>query len=462
MATGMQSDLPFCMRRSLLTSDSFLLGDFMHTRLIAFSMLALGAGLIGCADVTPDGDDALDEANLHVVTSYDEDSDIAGFHYDITAVDCDNGDALDGTEEAVKDLKELTLPGGFERFENNPYDSGSNHAFADYLTLVDAGCYDVTVTPVDAYDQPIDSCLSATQNGVLVEDGEMTEILLISQCEGAQKGLLDVVASVNFPPHLTDFNILDNKFAACGEDDDEVTVKVCAFAEDPDGDPLEFVWTPEPDESSITEKIEDGRVGECVEYTLSESVTDYNVTVYDLFRTGVGDDDFIRAEDFYLDSPNYPDEGDDDAISSRASQNYDIHVSCDPEEDLPKCPKKKSYWKANKGDWPVGNGTGNDRFICGKSWNHIITKVIHSGMSGTDKAFYTLAQQVIAADLNKAHGAEMGLFIGVKLFFSKSLLGFCHSWMPPLTRGKAYAKADKLEDYNKGYYSDDCSDPYDD
>ena len=432
----------------------------MWTRLCTTFLLAAGMGLVACADDTPDGDGAIDDANLHVVTNYDDVDEVAGFKYEIQAVDCDSGDLLDGGEQALKDLKDLTLPGGFERFEDNPFDSASTHAFADYLTLVDAGCYDVTATPIDAHDQPVETCLSATQKGVLVEDGEMTEIHLISQCEGPERGLLDVVASLNFPPALIDFKILDNKFAACDENEAEVTVKVCAFAEDPDGDPMEFVWSPEPDESSITEKIDDGFVGECVEYTLSDSVSDYNVTVFDLFRTGSGDDDFIRAEDFFLDSPNYPNEGDDDVISSRASQNYDIHVSCDPKDVLPTCPKKKTYWKDKKGSWPVGNGYGNDRYICGKTWNHIITKHIHSGMSGTQKAFYTLAQQVIAADLNKANGAEMSLITGVHLFLAKGLLNHCHSWMPPLTRGIAYSKADKLKDYNKGEYAGECYDPY--
>ena len=194
--------------------------------------------MIGCVD---DPETGTPDRTMGLALSADVlgSTDIAAVRFDVTEVACTpgNGDSVTGeTWTATTDFEDMFLPGGIPTFEDKPYDADSSHMFADRYFLLPAGCYDVLVTPLDQAGADSSDCASAHQDGVEVVDGETTEILLISQCQGPARGGLDVIATINHPPEIDDLTFNPSKFVATCEG----TV-VCVTASDPDGDPLEWV-----------------------------------------------------------------------------------------------------------------------------------------------------------------------------------------------------------------------------
>ena len=270
------------------------------------------------------GTEAATTAGMALTMDILADTDVAGMRYEIDRVACPGGDGdfEPWSADAEVDLEDLLLPGGLDAFEDQPLDGESAHLFADYFTMTPAGCYDVTVTPLDEDGEPSDDCATASAEGVEVEDGETTEILLVSQCDGPERGALDTVAVVNHPPTLDAVTYNPSKFTTCGD-----TVEICATATDPDGDPIEFDWDfPE----GLT--VEAGPIGSDGETTtqcasvIAESGDSYNIdlTVYDLF---VEDGELVRAED-WLQARGEDEESHDDLT-------FPLHVQCDE----PICPE---------------------------------------------------------------------------------------------------------------------------
>ena len=143
--------------------------------------------------------------------------------------------------EAVEhvELSGAFVPGGSEALVNAPFAAGSAHPAADQFFLVDAGCYDVTVVPVDEVGSPTTGCQAATVGGVEVLDGETSEITVVIQCNGGapQVGALDVIAAINRPPFLQHVEYRPSKMnPACAP------VMICARASDADDDPLDISW----------------------------------------------------------------------------------------------------------------------------------------------------------------------------------------------------------------------------
>lgn len=195
-------------------------------------IMAAGVGIgVGCVDADDDGPEEEAEATgVALTVDVQGDTDVAGFHF--TIAECETGEVVD---EATKDLEDLVLPGMIPQFDNAPFDERSRHLFSDYFTTLDPGCYDVTAQPVDAAGADSEDCDSETKTGVEVVAGKTTEVLLVSQCEGAKTGGLDVVVALNHPPKLKDIDFEKFNFA-CKK------VQACATAVDPDGDPLRFEW----------------------------------------------------------------------------------------------------------------------------------------------------------------------------------------------------------------------------
>jgi hypothetical protein len=78
-------------------------------------------------------------------------------------------------------------------------------------------------------------CAPAGKRQVMVGAGLTTEIVLINQCRGADRGAADVVSAINHEPVLDTARFTDSKFS-CGS-----PAEFCASAHDIDGDPLELV-----------------------------------------------------------------------------------------------------------------------------------------------------------------------------------------------------------------------------
>ena len=291
---------------------------------VAAGLLA-GAALTGCVIAEapePVNDQRTSEGSGMALTmDILSDTDVAGMRYGITRTSCD-GESYEPWETEVDvDLQDLLLPGGLDEFEDQPLDGDSAHLFADYFVVVPAGCYDVQVTPIQEDGTSSEDCATANMSGVEVEDGETTEILLVSQCDGPENGALDTVAVLNHPPVIDSLTYNPSKFTRCAE-----TVEICATASDADGDPLEFVWSSNGPEFTVGEAITDGdSVTQCATVTPDEGGTyALDLTVYDLF---VEDGELVRAED-WLQARGEDEESHDDLT-------FPLHVQCDE----PICPE---------------------------------------------------------------------------------------------------------------------------
>ncbi len=206
----------------------------------------------------------------------------------------------------IKDLEDLMSPGMIPEFVNRPLDENSAHLFSDYFVVLDAGCYHIAATPVDENGTSCTECSQAFARNVQVYDGLTTEILLISQCNGPERGALDVVGALNHPPVVEGLTYAPSKFVyECEE-----TI-ICATASDPDNDPIEFVWKKTGGkklhggiDNAIIDRYfvksrteENGHVTECLHIApLWNGDYQFEVSVYDQFHLDNGD--LVRAEDF--------------------------------------------------------------------------------------------------------------------------------------------------------------------
>ncbi|MFU8803878.1 MAG: hypothetical protein ACNA8W_08735 [Bradymonadaceae bacterium] len=292
--------------------------------------LAIGlAGLIGlggCGLSTTDSEPGTSEeetssTGLALSVDYLGGSDVAGFHYLVKT--CGGKVVM---VDKRKDLEDLILPGMIPAFENEPFDAHSKHLFSDHFMVLPAGCYDVKVQPMTKNHEKSGDCSAAKAFGVEVLDGLTTEILLVSQCKGAERGGLDVIAALNHPPVLKTVKHDPSKFVfECEE-----TV-VCATAYDPDNDLLEFDWKRMDDDyihafEVLEPRITQGKyVTECIRFVaLWPGSYDIKVTVYDLFYDKDADD-YVRAED-YLEKDSHA------SLIFPIHTNWDIEQECyDPE-----------------------------------------------------------------------------------------------------------------------------------
>ena len=283
---------------------------------------SIATGCSGVADdsataESPEAAETATTSGMALTMDILAETDVAGMRYDITRTPCPDGDEdYEAWETSVSvDLEDLLLPGGLDAFEDQPLDENSEHLFADYFTVVPAGCYDVSVTPLDEDGEPSDDCASASAEGVEVEDGETTEILLVSQCDGPERGALDTVAVINHPPTLEALTYNPSKFTTCGD-----TVEICATATDPDGDPVEFDWDFPAGVTATPGAISsDGETTiQCASVSAETGATyDLSLTVYDLF---VEDGEVIRAEDWLQAR------GED--VESHDDLSFPLHVQC--------------------------------------------------------------------------------------------------------------------------------------
>ncbi len=284
----------------------------MKTRLLAALLCLFGIGaLSACANTdstSPSSSDAdnggpVDSSGLTVSTNtLATADDIDEIRFEVTS--CPGEGSVSETE--TRALEEMTLPGGIDKFESagphGPgFDEDSEHLFADAFFTLDQGCYDVTTQPLDANDDPV--CQPATRENVDVEDGATTEILLINQCEGAQRGGLDVISAINHPPTIKDLEI-DKFLGQCPADDD--LEQVCVTAKDPDGDPLEFVWEATADEqyqgdiqqAGPPESLGNNKYRSCATVRTNQAgAYGFEVTVYDLDGDGNRMEDALADQD---------------------------------------------------------------------------------------------------------------------------------------------------------------------
>ncbi len=453
-------------------------------------LLALGLATTvvatGCTDTSSDtvqtDSGAYGSRGLALTTDFLGGTDVAGMRYKIEK--CGGGEVL----SADHDLEDLQLPGGIWAFENKPFDEDSQHIFADHFVMLPAGCYDVKVTPLTKYGKPSKDCASAYAQDVTVVDQLTTEILLVSQCQGPERGALDVVGALNHPPVIMSLKYGDSKFMTCDENGKTETV-FCAKASDPDSDPLEFEWSQvggppvKYGPSVISHETGDGWEKECVKVKLpyGSGAYEFMLKVYDMFHSeytngvepnGAGQNGvspLIRAETWFA-LNGYGE------VDSHAKLRFPLYVSCEGHEycydrygkksechedrcydenryeiDCPvdevSCPHSQGYWKnhnkyaknpSQKIPWPISEDTK----MCGITWLNILNTP-----AGGD-GFYILAYQYIAAKLNLANGGPTSPALLAKMEEAAELLNKCKSMKTGPNKSKATALADYLEKYN--------------
>lgn len=163
------------------------------------------------------------------------DTDVAGVRYTITPVDCDTGEIInpDDVQVVVRALENMLLPGGHPGFQSGPFDAASGHLFSDAFQALPEGCYDIGAQPLDADGEISEDCAPATERNVAVKDGEVTEVMLLSQCANDETlGAVDAILALNHAPNLVDAYYEPSKFTC------QDTTTLCVVAEDPDNDPL--------------------------------------------------------------------------------------------------------------------------------------------------------------------------------------------------------------------------------
>jgi hypothetical protein len=170
---------------------------------------------------------------LNINTPLPSGNDVKNMSFVIQRVSCDDGSPHGDAITRVKPLEDQAVPGGAANLQNSPLDKGSAHVFADLFEVVEPGCYDVTTTPLSD-GEPSKDCATAFKKKVVVNPGQTTEIFLINQCKGMDKGAIDVISALNHAPVLDDARFNESKFT-CGS-----PVELCAHAHDVDGDPLEL------------------------------------------------------------------------------------------------------------------------------------------------------------------------------------------------------------------------------
>jgi hypothetical protein len=265
--------------------------------------ICAAAGLMSCGGAKQSEDDISSQQGMQLKMEITADTGVTGMHFEIVSVSCVDGTPLPGGTPTVVDkpLDALRIPGGVAQLEDNPLTTESSHAFADEFVTVAAGCYDVTTTPVTTSDV---TCHPAHQAGVTVSEGQTTEVFLLNQCDGHNPGAIDAIAAANHPPVLLDLAFATSKFVASCEDQ-----VVCATAQDPENDRIEFVWTRASGPATVGPLVKsqtanpDGSITQCVRMLPQDAGrVGVTVTVYDVLHNGKG---FQRIED-WLAAQGYP------------------------------------------------------------------------------------------------------------------------------------------------------------
>ena len=385
-------------------------------RLGWMAMIGAVALWMGCGDMGEEGEPT---TGIHSLTqiSVGAEADVEWMKYRVTR--CDDDEVV---LKARKSLKELTLPGGISSFVDNPFGEQSSHAFADYLMLLETGCYDVHVQPLRGDKSKSKKCLPMVKQEIDVVPGKTTEVLLVSQCKGKQTGALDVVAALNHPPRIRILDLDPQKFVQCPvEGNPELTV--CVEAVDKDHDTIRLAWKGFEDQEGVksaeliegTRYSEAGVAGECwrIVFERQDGTYHFKVTAFDefvIFKDG--ERKVITAEAWFEKMGYETKKG--EPIRSRDSIKFPVYVAgCDEEVALI-CPRTRGFWQSP----PVNESLVNQKWIDATGGTYDTSETLCTGhanevrwfdiLSGDPEGnmYFILAAQYIAAELNRAAGAS--------------------------------------------------------
>ncbi len=226
-----------------------------------------GGGLILCLILTSCSSDpnasppaSASQTELGLSAAVSTSSDVEKMRYTVSRC---GGNRV---QREMRDLASSSFPGNLETFHRRPYDPDSKHRFSDMFVMLDAGCYTVRVEPLRDDGTPSPKCAPAAKQAH-VTDGGTTEIVLISQCEGDERGGLDVAGTINHEPEIRDITYTPSKFVPCAEE-----AQVCIEATDADNEPLRVEFgiekgpTPRTSPKLSTPVDEKGRIVSCLSF----------------------------------------------------------------------------------------------------------------------------------------------------------------------------------------------------
>jgi len=192
---------------------------------------------------------------------------VSGDRHDVTAMQIDIVAASDACDATPLATQTVTLE--TEAVPASLAGSGA-HAFADGLFVLAPGAYRVCATPL-AGEGPSTEC-GPTEELADVTADATNEIVLYSQCSGADNGGLDTVVALNDQPQITDISLDPSKFITVCE-----SATIVATATDPDGDTLTYAWSivSGPEGGSLrTDGAQATFSGAAGDYELELTVTD--------------------------------------------------------------------------------------------------------------------------------------------------------------------------------------------
>jgi len=193
-------------------------------------LVAAGALVAGCSggDPAARGGDGESVGTLQAKVVSASPHDVTQVFYRVVAADQDcNGAAL---AERISPLEAEDLPASLQ----TPGSSGEHH-FSDALFTLDPGQYRLCAIPQNA-EGGVSAACGATEMIATVSPGVTTEVVLISQCNGNQRGGLDGVVVLNDAPVIDDLSIQPSKFIGTCEE-----ATLTATISDPEGDAISAV-----------------------------------------------------------------------------------------------------------------------------------------------------------------------------------------------------------------------------
>jgi len=229
---------------------------FSRTGWAGGAAAAMSLLLLGCNRAAGPGDDPVGSTKAAITAA------LGGVENDVEKVrfelfGCPDPGHPDGDMDGVPDgvaadqtvispMGPGFLPDSLDRFKDNPLDSsttGSKHRYSDGLFVVPANvCQVVRSTPLKGDGSASGDCYSGARTVGAVPAGNTKELVIVNQCKGRPKAVIDAVAALNHPPELIQLTFEQDgkattKFSSC------TPFLMCARMLEPDNDPLSFSLT---------------------------------------------------------------------------------------------------------------------------------------------------------------------------------------------------------------------------